>query len=81
MAVYPNPVTDYDSRITFNLNQKQDLTIRILDSRGNELSRQVFPRVLNQTYPLETTNLTNGIYLIVASGPGFSQVSRIMISR
>ena len=81
MAIYPNPVTDYDSRITFNLDQKQDLTIRILDTRGNELSRQVFPRVLNQTYALETTNLTNGIYLIVASGPEFNQVSRIMISR
>ena len=81
MAIYPNPVTDYDSRITFNLDQKQDLIIRILDTRGNELSRQVFPRVLNQTYALETANLTNGIYLIVASGQEFSQVSRIMISR
>ena len=81
VATYPNPITDIYSKITFNLLDKQDITVRILDVRGQVISTQVFENVLNQTYPLELGNQRNGIYFIDATGSSFSNTMRVLVNR
>jgi Pregnancy-associated plasma protein-A/Secretion system C-terminal sorting domain len=81
IAVYPNPVSDNSTRISFNLTTKQDVNIRIIDAVGNTISNQRFTNVLNQTYPLELNTQRNGIYIIQAIGVDFNDVLRILVSR
>jgi hypothetical protein len=80
MAVYPNPITDIYSRISFNLNEKQDVNIRIIDVTGNAISNQKLTNVLNQTYPLALGSHRSGIYIIQATGVSFNDVIRILVS-
>jgi pregnancy-associated plasma protein-A/type IX secretion system substrate protein len=80
MAIYPNPVTDNSARISFNLTNKQDVSVRIIDAIGNTISDQRFTNVLNQTYALELNTQRNGIYIIQAIGADFSDVLRILVS-
>jgi hypothetical protein len=80
MAIYPNPVTNFNSRISFNLNSKQNVDIQILDVQGNVISNQQLTNVLNQTYPLDLSTQRNGIYIIQATGASFRNVMRILVS-
>ena len=80
MAIYPNPVSDFNARISFNLSNKQDVNIRILDVQGSVLSNQQLTNVLNQTYPLDLSTQRTGIYIIQATGDGFNDVMRILVS-
>ena len=79
MAIYPNPINDLDAKITFNLSDKQDIKVMVVDARGTVISDQTFINVLNQTYPLELSTKMNGIYLIKAVGPEFIQVRRVLV--
>ena len=81
MAIYPNPVADLDAKITFNLDAKQNVEVRIIDVQGNIISDQSFTDVLNQTFPIELSTKMNGIYIIQAVGADFSDVSRILVSK
>jgi archaellum component FlaF (FlaF/FlaG flagellin family) len=81
MATYPNPLTSEYSKIAFNLTNKQDVRVSILDVRGQVISNQVFTNVLNQTYPLELGNQGNGIYFIHAAGSSFSNTMRVIVNR
>ena len=80
MAIYPNPVSNNGTHISFRLVEKQDLQVRVLDANGNLISQQQFLNVLNQTYPLDLNNLAKGLYLIQVVGPSFSGVARIVIN-
>jgi Pregnancy-associated plasma protein-A/Secretion system C-terminal sorting domain len=79
LAIYPNPVTDIYTKLTFNLTEKQDINIRIIDANGKTISNQVFPDILNQTLPLEVSGLENGIYIVQAAGVSFTDIRRIMV--
>ena len=81
MATYPNPVTGYISNLTFSLEEKQDIRIRIIDMQGNTVSDQYFTDVLNQTYTLDLSSELNGIYIIQAVGDTFSSAKRLMLNR
>ncbi|MEN8248812.1 MAG: choice-of-anchor J domain-containing protein [Bacteroidota bacterium] len=81
VAVYPNPVTDYNASVTFNLNEKQDVKIRLLDMTGKVISEHNFTDVLNQTLPLEIITNRNGIYILQTIGNNFTNSKRIMVSK
>jgi hypothetical protein len=81
MAIYPNPLTNYAGNITFSLEEKQDIRVRIIDMRGNTVSDQIFNDVINQTYVLELASELNGLYLIQAIGSSFASSSRIVLNR
>jgi len=81
LAIYPNPVNNLDAKISFNLDTKQDINIRIIDLQGNLISDQAFKNVLNQTYPLELSTRMNGIYIIQTIGGNFNDVRRILVNK
>ena len=81
MATYPNPVSSYDSKITFSLQEKQDIHVRIIDAVGNVISDQLLEDVLNQTYLLDLAGQRNGIYIVNAIGSSFSSSTRLMVNR
>lgn len=64
LAIYPNPVTDETTKITFNLPQRKNVTLDIVDGLGRVMTTQYLPNILNQTYPLNLPNVPPGVYLV-----------------
>ncbi|MEJ7645407.1 MAG: choice-of-anchor J domain-containing protein [Chryseolinea sp.] len=62
-SVYPNPVIDENAKITFNLSEKSDVTIDIVDAMGKILTTEQLPGILNQSFPFQMP-VSNGIYLV-----------------
>ncbi|MFK7946345.1 MAG: S8 family serine peptidase [Saprospiraceae bacterium] len=65
--IYPNPSSSY-SVIEFSLEQANDVSIIIRDYLGREvttlISNQFIPANHSQTYHLNTSNLSNGLYFV-----------------
>jgi hypothetical protein len=61
-AIYWNDVGGVD--ITFNLSERQSVGISLMDIMGRESTRYVLPDILNQTIPLQTGDLSSGLYII-----------------
>jgi hypothetical protein len=79
VRVYPNPAYGAKFNMTFNLPEKEDVVIRIIDVTGREIFRSDYPGTLNQTYPFDLTGNLHGIYQIKTVGPSMNTTHRIFI--
>ncbi len=50
--------------ITFNLPERQQVGISVVDLMGREILRGILPDILNQTMPIPTGNIAPGLYII-----------------
>jgi hypothetical protein len=50
--------------ITFSLDQRMDVQLEIVDMMGRRYLATTLPQVLNQTYPINLTHATQGIYIV-----------------
>ncbi len=65
-SVYPNPVIDGSAQITFNLREKGNVAVDIIDNLGKVLLTERLEGVLNQTYSFQLP-VSAGIYLVKAT--------------
>jgi len=77
MVTYPNP-NQGEFNITFRLNQRSPMDLRLMDSMGRIVWDLQIPEVLNQTYEVNLVRPA-GIYILQASGPGFRSTRRIIV--
>lgn len=65
VKVYPNPASD-KAEIAVNLQVAQSLNIRVLDLNGKEVVTPVFVKQAGADFKtsINTSNLSNGIYLV-----------------
>jgi hypothetical protein len=75
--IFPNPTRDGRFNIALNLEQRQNALLRIMDAQGKIVLVQDLPNALNQTYPVDLSNLAAGIYLVEIRGETFSLIKRI----
>ncbi|WP_202243247.1 T9SS-dependent choice-of-anchor J family protein [Fulvivirga sediminis] len=77
---YPNP-----SRGTFyqpfDLDYKQKVDIIIYSTNGKIMAEKSFDNTLNQTYTIDLSSFSSGIYLIKVKSESFTDINRIMIQR
>ncbi len=52
------------ANITFNLPERQQVGISVVDIMGRETLRGILPDILNQTLPIPTGNVSPGLYII-----------------
>ena len=78
---YPNPATNGQFNLTFNLPEKEEVTVIILDTMGKEVFRRSYPETLNQTYPFDMAGNGSGLYLLKVLSPSIDTTSRIFINR
>jgi hypothetical protein len=79
-SVYPNPLGENKvAKIAFNLSQRQDVDIQIVNTTGNTVYKSRFPNTLNQTYSFNLETLDKGLYIIQASGATLSMSKKIII--
>ena len=64
LAIYPNPIIDETTKITFNFTQRKNVTLDIVDGLGRVMTTQYLPNILNQTYPLSLPDAPPGVYMV-----------------
>lgn len=77
--LYPNPADDYFSA-TFNLSQRQNVTLYFYNNVGKEVFRKSFPNTLNQTYDFDLFGVPSGVYLLRIQGDAFHNTRRIIVN-
>ena len=78
IRVFPNP-SPSDFNITFNLQEREQVFLRVVDMMGNQLLNITLPDVLNQTYSYDVAALQNGLYLVQAIGETFKRTERVVV--
>jgi hypothetical protein len=76
--LFPNPATSQISA-SFNLAQRQDVTLIMYDNLGRTISEVNFPNTLNQTFEFDLTGLAPGIYYIKFQGIQFNNSKRFIL--
>ena len=77
MIAYPNPNTG-DFNVTFNLSERSDVDLRIIDYMGRTVWNRLLSDILNQTLGVELPN-SSGVYILQATGGGFTDTRRIIV--
>ena len=64
VSIYPNPVSKYIN-VSFNLSQKQDVTVQIIDILGQVHRQLKYTQLLNETVQLDVRELSGLFFLII----------------
>lgn len=71
-----------DLKITFNLDERQDVAFDIVDTMGKQHANGLLTDVLNQTFPLDPDqSLSSGIYIVRLRMRGRYYTNKILITR
>ncbi len=62
--LYPNPVTENRINLSFNLEHRQDVVVRLLDPAGRQTRIFDFPNTLNQDYQIEFFGPERGLFIL-----------------
>ncbi|MFP4504103.1 MAG: choice-of-anchor J domain-containing protein [Cyclobacteriaceae bacterium] len=83
--VFPNPYdpssamnSDGYLKIAFNLLDRQNVQILLLDTKGRTVGDELFPFTLNQTYTFDFSSLPSGMYIIRVLGNTLNATQQII---
>jgi len=79
-TMYPNPSQGKPVNLTFDLDEKETISILVYDRTGRLILQQDQENTLNQTYTLDLNDEPEGIYLVKVAGQSFSFVKRLMVT-
>lgn len=71
---------DNDLRITFNLEERVPVDLRIYNMTGQLILQNTLPETLNQTYYIDPGYLSNGIYIVKVQFGNTVSARRIYLS-
>ncbi len=79
ISVYPNP-----AKGTFYLGLPDNQTVqgfawKLIDQRGITLKAGIFDNLVNYTKLVDVSELSNGLYFVMLSGPGGSVIQRKIV--
>ena len=80
MVIFPNPAGD-TFQVSFNLAQREEIVLSMVDATGRILFQRPLTNTLNQTYEFDLPHLAQGMYILQAKGPTFQQSKRLIISK
>lgn len=69
MAVYPNPMVTDEVTVAFNLPERADVQLDVINSLGKTLLSTGLSRVLNQTEQIALPDLQAGTYVVRVTTP------------
>lgn len=80
LVAYPNPVTDV-LKIKFNLINNNQVTIRLIDALGKELTKRFLGNISTGTYreSFNTSNFSNGVYFVEFTLGNEKMVERFIV--
>ncbi len=78
--LFPNPSFDGRFNLRFDLTQKEDITVIIYSSNGDQLNFERLSGTLNQLYTFDINNEPAGMYFIRIVGDSFTTTRRLVKS-
>ena len=79
VSAFPNPALDENVNLTFNLKQRQEVNLMVVDAYGHIVFDSSLGLILNQTIPLDFPALRKGVYFFKFTGEAFNQSLRVMV--
>ncbi len=79
VRIYPNPASGGRFNITFNLFEKEDVSIFIFDAMGRKVFQRNYPNTLNQTYPFDMSGRGSGIYILKTVSKSVNTTIRLFV--
>jgi hypothetical protein len=79
-TLYPNP-TQTTWKLVFNLPEREDILLRIINANGRLLRTIELPLTLNQVHQLYVDDLPAGLYYLHIQGKSLNKVIRGLIAR
>jgi len=83
--VFPNPYTARTSvesdgllKIAFNLRERDQVNIFLIDTQGKLVSELNFPNTLNQTYQLDLQALPTGMYIVKVVSSTINSTNKLL---
>jgi hypothetical protein len=80
-VIYANPADPFEHFITFNLPRRETLALQIYNMMGQTMLANTLPDVLNQTYTLDLSTLSTGVYIFRIQTPNGWQARRVFVGR
>ena len=84
LLVYPNPIRGTESKVLIELAQPSDVNLRIIDMPGRLLQETTYHNLASgkNEMTLNTSNLTNGTYLVVGTlANGQNMVRTVVVAK
>ncbi|MFW5762465.1 MAG: M43 family zinc metalloprotease [Cyclobacteriaceae bacterium] len=79
VRAFPNPSYDKNFNLTFNLEQRQQVNLLVVDAFGHTLFDSSLGLLLNQTVPFSLPVMRKGVYFFKFTGTSFNQSIRVMV--
>jgi hypothetical protein len=81
ISVYPNPVTDGNLVVQYNLTSSQDINVKVYDLSGKEVYTTGFAKAQNGNRKLDLSGLSNGMYMVTFSTEDGFASKKIMLRK
>ncbi len=78
ITVYPNPTADKNFKVAFNLEQKEEVIIQLVDLSGRTIYNERYSETLNQIYEFVSPH-QSGFYFVRVIGQNFTDTKRLFI--
>lgn len=76
--LFPNPAIDGEFRLQFDLDNKENVSVIIVNRNGQEVFSVDLPGTLNQQYSFTIANEPAGLYLVRIIGESFSSTKKVV---
>lgn len=80
MYVAPNPTSDF-AQLVFNLQEREDVQLKVYNSRGSLVLSHTLPNTLNQIYSLDMRLWPAGLYIVHVQSPSLQKFSRVVLAK
>ncbi len=79
--LYPNPTSSGLSKLTFNLEEGENVIIKVTDRMGKGIFNGKLDNALNQTIEIDLSNESQGLYIVNILGETFSRSYRLVVNK
>jgi archaellum component FlaF (FlaF/FlaG flagellin family) len=80
-SVYSSEFEPYEFFITFNLEQKETARLAVYNTMGQALIDNQLPETLNQTYEVDLTGQSTGIYIVRLQAGNLVSTTKVFIGQ
>jgi hypothetical protein len=81
ILIHPNPVDGSNFYVTVKTDERQDVNMQLVDMNGRKVFDKEFTNVLNQTFELDLSSQSAGIYILKAIGQTYNQTTKLILNR
>ncbi len=77
-VIYPNPAEDFVN-LTFDLLDKEEVNVQLINLQGKILWDHTYPNTLNQTYTIQVSMLPTSVYVMRITSPTLNPIRRVIV--